>query len=880
MAPGIKETRLADYQPHAFHAKTVELEFELGAMTELASKVVYERRREGEDLVLDVKTAPGSMTIKRVAVNGSDLAEDGYKLDAESMTIPAGILEESNTVEIDVSLEPEKNTALSGVYLSDGIICSQCEAEGFRNIMPFIDRPDNMSIYSVKIVADKAQFPYLLSNGNDTGRGDLEDGKHFVQWHDPWPKPSYLFAIVGGDFDVNEDKFTTCSGKEVDLRIFVNKGNGNQTEHAMKSIKKAFKWDEERFDREYDLNQFNIVAVASFNMGAMENKSLNIFNSRCVLAERNTATDADFSRIEGIIGHEYFHNYSGNRVTCRDWFSLTLKEGLTVFRDQEFTSDLNSRVAKRIADVSRLREFQLPEDASPMSHPIQPDSYVEINNFYTATVYDKGAEVIRMINTIVGVAGFKKGLNLYFDRHDGQAVTCIEFVKAMEDANDVDLSQFFATWYKQAGTPVLDVKTSYNEEAKTFTLEMKQSCPPTPGQPEKKPFDIPVAVGMIGSETGSPIPAKLSETDNGSNTVVLRLTEAEQTFTFYDVSEKPVPSLLREFSAPVTLKCEDITRKDLMFLAANDTDEFVRYNSVIDLAMQILQEGATSEEDLGYLVSSLRNILENKDLDKMVGALSLELPQEQAVADACAEGEANVDNIIEACNRMFARIASDLGPLLRETYDANVTPVDGETDGEASARRALKNACLLALARSPDTEIVRELALKQYNASDNMTDRFSAMWAIRNVDCEERKEILGKFFEMYKDDRLVLNKWLLAVSQSNVPSCVDEIKAAMKLENAFDETNPNNCYSVFLGLARNFSVLHAKGGETYAFLADEIARIDKINPSVASRMVKKLTGWRKFSEPWSSSIKGQLERLVKEEELSVDVVEVVTKSLN
>ncbi|GBG34568.1 Puromycin-sensitive aminopeptidase [Hondaea fermentalgiana] len=885
-----------EYEPPAFLAKDVDLTVELDDTSKISCKVEYERQREGADLVLNGERKPAQMEIQSVLINGESLDADAYQVDDETMTIPSAALPvkvgEKISVQIDVTVVPEKNTSLNGLYKSSGNFCTQMEAEGFRNMMYFVDRPDNMSIYRTKVIASKS-VPHLLSNGNDVERGDLPDGRHFVLWEDPWPKPCYLFALVGGDFDVLTDSFTTCSGKEVRLGIFVEKGNLSKTPHAMDCLKRAFKWDEERFDREYDLSQFNIVAVSDFTMGAMENKSLNIFNSKYVLADNDTATDTDFLNIEGIIGHEYFHNWSGNRVTCRDWFQLTLKEGLTVFRDQEFSSDLNSRASKRIADVQLLRDHQFKEDAGPMAHPIRPDAYEAIDNFYSLTVYEKGAEIIRMIQTIVTPEGFRKGLNLYFERHDGQAVTCDDFVKAMEDANEVDLSLFRDTWYTQAGTPEVSVKTSYNAEAAELTLTVEQSCPATPGQAEKEPFDIPLAVGLVGTSSNGPLRFKVGAADAEEvDSAVLRVTKAKQEFTLHGVSEKPVPSLLRGFSAPVKLSCSELTRRDLVFLAAHDTDSFVRYESGQELAKQILTElvekaasgveaDALDHEDAPLLLSSLEHTLRDASLDRALVSLALAMPNESAMADAMEKGTANVDHISSACAALRRLIAEGLGPLFAETYEATREPAKNESPGDAVARRQLKNSCLRYLVKN---SALREDALRkavhQFEAPENMTDRYGAVLAVRDIDCSERTRLLQDFFDMYKSDKLVVQKWFRVQAQSALPSTVDAMKSIMDMPEVFDIKNPNCCYAVFNAFAGgNFTGFHAADGSGYTFVADRIIQIDDINPQVASRLAKQFSSWRSFTAPWSTKMHAELERIAAKKDLSKDVAEIVHKSL-
>jgi len=887
-----KQVLRLEYQAPAFLARKVDLTVELDDVSLVSSKVLYERQKDGADLVLNGERKPAHMEIKFVKVNGEEIAADAYTVDDETMTIPSALLPGKEfTLEIDVTVVPEKNTSLNGLYKTGGNFCTQMEAEGFRNMTFFVDRPDNMSIYTTKVIAKKS-YPHLLSNGNDVERGELEDGRHYVLWEDPFPKPCYLFALVGGDFDVLTDSFTTCSGKNVHLGIYVEKGNLSKTPHAMECLKRSFKWDEERFDREYDLGQFNIVAVSDFTMGAMENKSLNVFNSKYVLADNDTATDTDFLNIEGIIGHEYFHNWSGNRVTCRDWFQLTLKEGLTVFRDQEFSSDLNSRASKRIADVQLLRDYQFEEDAGPMAHPIRPDAYEAIDNFYSLTVYEKGAEIIRMIQTIVTPEGFRKGLNLYFERHDGNAVTCDDFVKAMEDANNVDLTQFRDTWYSQAGTPELKVNTSYDEATKVYTINVEQSCPPTPGQTEKNPFDIPLALGLIGTVSNGPITFKVGADGEEVDSAVLRVVESEQSFELHNVQERPVPSLLRGFSAPVKLSCPELTREDLVFLAAHDTDSFVRYESGQELCKQILHEmiakagsgenaDSLDHEHIPLLLSCLEHTLRDTSLDRALVALSLALPNESTMANDIGKGAANVDHISSACKAVRRRVAEGLGEVFVKIYEANRDPVKGETPGEAVARRQLKNSCLsFMLKNSALREEALRKAVHQFEAPENMTDRYGALLAVRDIDCPERTRLMQDFYDMYKNDKLVVQKWFRAQSQSRIPSVIDTITQISGMTEVFDIKNPNCCYSLFNAFAGgNFTGFHASDGSGYAYVADRILEIDEINPQVASRLAKQFSTWRTFAAPWSTKMRAELERIAAKKDLSKDVAEIIHKSL-
>mmetsp|Transcript_44396 Transcript_44396/g.71114 ORF Transcript_44396/g.71114 Transcript_44396/m.71114 type:complete len:892 (+) Transcript_44396:4398-7073(+) len=876
-----------DYKVPPFWAKHVDLTFEFGDPDTLVrSKVVYERNRVEEDLVLNGATKAANMRLQMVKLNGNTLAQDLFKVDDFELAIPAKLLEHSNIVEIEVLISPGVNTTLEGLYKTGEILCTQCEAEGFRNMTYFIDRPDNLSIYTTKIIADKSRYPTLLGNGNKVDSGELTNGRHFVTWQDPWPKPSYLFAVVGGDFDSLTDSFVTRSGRTVKLGVYVEKGEGGKAEWAMGSLKRSFKWDEDRFDREYDLDTFNVVAVSDFNGGAMENKGLNIFDSSCVLVSNETATDAEFLNVESTIGHEYFHNWSGNRVTCKDWFQLTLKEGLTVYRDQLFTKDLHSAVCKRIQDVEIVRGEQFMEDASPMAHPIRPESYIAMDNFYSTTVYEKGAEVVGMINTIVGEAGFKKGLNLYFERHDGCAVACEDFVSAMADANpSSDLEQFMNTWYFQAGTPHVDIRASYDQTTRTYTLRTKQTCSPTPGQPVKKPFDIPFKMGLLGSVSQKPLPLKLKgmcgSTDD--TTILLRIREAEQEFVFTDIGEKPVPSFLRDFSAPITVSCCDLTRSDLAFLASHDSNEYCRYEAVQELAKQIFVEsaqnsGALDHEDVPLLVNCLKKTLHDTSLDKGVVAKCLYLPHYEKVAQFM--DKVNPEEICRSGKSLKEKVVSTLYPFLLEVYKNTENSLPDETHGQAVARRALKNASLGLLTKVPEEENLKhacEIAHSQYQSAQNMTDRMGALHAVNNVDCEQRTEMLRDFRVKYEGDKLVLQKWMCLQAASSLCS-LETLVAIENDSTVFDITNPNCCESLFEVYGSNFAIFNKSSGKGYEYLADKVIKLDKINPQVAAGVARKFLEWHKFELPWSSLAHAQLERIARED-LCPDVFEVVKLSL-
>ncbi|SDU23301.1 aminopeptidase N [Geopseudomonas guangdongensis] len=787
-------------------------------------------------------------------------------------------------IDSTVRIHPESNTALEGLYKSGGMFCTQCEAEGFRKITFYLDRPDVMSVFTTTLSADKQAYPILLSNGNPIASGEEEDGRHWATWQDPFKKPAYLFALVAGDLWCIEDSFRTLSGRDVALRIYVEPENIGKLQHAMDSLKKSMKWDEEVYGREYDLDIFMIVAVNDFNMGAMENKGLNIFNSSCVLAHPDTATDAAHQRVEAVVAHEYFHNWSGNRVTCRDWFQLSLKEGFTVFRDAEFSADMNSRTVKRIEDVAFLRTHQFAEDAGPMAHPVRPDSYMEISNFYTLTIYEKGAEVLRMIHTLLGAEAFRKGSDLYFERHDGQAVTCDDFVQAMEDASGQDLTQF-KRWYTQSGTPRLAVEDCYDAHAKTYTLTFRQSCPATPGQERKEPFVIPVAMGLLDSH-GRELPLRLAgEAETAGTSRVLAVTEAVQSFTFVEVPVQPLPSLLRGFSAPVKLHYP-YGRDQLMFLMQHDSDGFNRWEAGQQLAVQVLQalvEQQQRGEPLhldGRLIEALRAVLADETLDQAMVAEMLSLPAEAYLAELSEM--ADVDAIHIA--REFAReaIARELFDLLWARYQrcreaSRSTPY--AADAAQIARRSLQNIALsyLMLARS---EEALDVCVEQFEHADNMTERLAALAVLVNSPFDaDKANALAKFAEHFKDDALVMDQWFAVQAACSLPGGLERVQALMH-HGAFTLKNPNKVRALIGAFAnQNHVNFHRIDGAGYRFLADQVIALNALNPQIASRQLTPLTRWRKFDQTRQVLMRAELERILASGELSGDVYEVLSKSL-
>ncbi len=869
--------RLTDYQPFGYRIETVNLQFELGedkTIVKSLMTVACNTKCEGiHPLVLNGR----GLKLLGMRMDGKELAGHDYKIEDEKLTITA--VPDRFVLEIDTEIDPAANTELSGLYRSGSMFCTQCEAEGFRKITYFPDRPDVLTKFMTTIVADKTKYPVLLSNGNLIGRGESDQGRHYATWHDPFPKPAYLFALVAGDLARIEDTFRTLSGRKVDLHIYVQHHNKDKCAHAMLSLKEAMKWDERVYGREYDLDLMMIVATDDFNMGAMENKGLNIFNSKYVLAKPETATDSDYQGIMGVVGHEYFHNWSGDRVTCRDWFQLSLKEGFTVFRDQQFMEDMTSAGVKRISDVNILRTHQFREDAGPMAHPVRPDSYVEINNFYTMTVYNKGAEVIRMLRTLLGPEGYRKGTDLYFSRHDGQAVTTDDFVKALEDANGVDLSQF-KRWYTQAGTPELAVSRSFDASSKTYELSIRQTCPATPGQPEKLPFHIPVAIGLLGKDgKGIRLDAE-TLSPGGAETVVLELREREQTFTFTGIQEEPVPSILRGFSAPVKVKL-DLTDEERLFLMANDSDPFNRWDAGQQLAVKLLlglvkdyQEGKVLALD-NLFVDAFRKILESDLHDKSFQAYALALPSENYLADFMEV--IDPEAIFEARTFVQQTLAAVLKPSLLAVYRKNVDSGPYRPEQDAIGKRSLKNLCLSYLAELEDAD-VRKLCVDQYRAANNMTDRIAALVNLANNECREKDEALASFADQWKDDPLVMDKWFLIQATSRLSDTLDHVKKLTR-HPAFTIKNPNKVRALIGAFASNAVRFHDASGAGYRFIADHVLDIDSLNPQIAARLVSAFTLWKRFDFKRQTLMKAELERMLKTPKLSKDVYEVVSKSL-
>lgn len=879
--PNPQTIYLKDYTVPEYLIHNVALNFTLDdENTLVSSRLTLSRnpasQSNGTSLILSGEN------LKLIRINlddGDDLTKDQYLQTQDALIINNVPQQQNFVLTIENTINPKANTALEGLYLSNGMLCTQCEAEGFRKITYFLDRPDVMTLFTTTMVGDKDRYPVLLSNGNKVAEGELPDNRHWVTWEDPFSKPCYLFALVAGQLECISDRFTTQSGRDIDLQIFVERHDMDKCGHAMESLKNAMLWDEQVYGCEYDLDLYMIVAVGHFNMGAMENKGLNVFNTKFVLARPDTATDTDYESIEAVIGHEYFHNWTGNRITCRDWFQLSLKEGFTVFRDQEFTGDRTSRAVKRIEDVNTLRTRQFPEDAGPLAHPIRPDAYIEINNFYTVTVYEKGAEVVRMIHTLVGAEGFRKGSDLYFERHDGQAVTCDDFVSAMEAANNIDLTQF-RRWYSQAGTPVLNVQQHYDPSAQTLALSISQSCPPTPGQHVKEPLHIPVTVGLLNQD-GSAASCKLQDSDQVCDEVILQLTQPEQTFIFENLTEQPVVSILRGFSAPVKLVMER-SLDELAFLLSHDSDTFNRWEAGQQLAGQIIT-GLIADVQNGrdmhvnpVMVNAFKQVLEQPWDDLSYFSLLLSLPSETYLAEQMEI--VDVEAVHTAREFVMLTLAEQLQTQLEALYKKNHKDESGNFDSGAIGRRRIKNTCLSYLSKLENAN-VHQLSQQQFNNAKNMTDQMAALTVIVNNPHPAKQKCLDSFYYQWKSEALVIDKWFALQASSSMPDTFTTVQALMQ-HPAFDLGNPNRVRSLIGAFSQSNPLhFHAANGQGYQFLADQIIALNTLNPQVASRMVVALTSWRRFDEGRQALMKAQLERIITTEAISKDVYEVASKSL-
>ncbi|MEJ0026624.1 MAG: aminopeptidase N [Rhizomicrobium sp.] len=864
--------RLKDYRAPDYHIAEISLDFQLDppATRVTATSKVTRTGTAGAPLMLDGE----ELKLLSVAIDGRKLGADEYVLGETSLTLSK--LPDAFTLEIVTEISPEHNTTLNGLYTSKGMFCTQCEAEGFRRITYFLDRPDNLAVYTTRIEADKAAYPILLSNGNPIGSGDLPGGRHFAVWNDPFPKPCYLFALVAGDLGVLKDSYTRGSGKPVDLRIYCEHGNEDKVAYAMDSLKRAMRWDEEKYGCEYDLDIFMIVAVSAFNFGAMENKGLNIFNDKLLLASPETATDDDYARIESVVAHEYFHNWTGDRITCRDWFQLSLKEGLTVFRDQSFSGDMRSHGVCRINDVKALRMRQFVEDAGPLAHPVQPQSYITIDNFYTATVYEKGSEVIRMLQTLVGPEGYRKATDLYFKRHDGQAATVEDWVKCFEDSSGRDLTQF-RRWYRQAGTPTITTEGVYDAAKKTFALTLTQALAPTPGQPTKEPMHIPVRLGFIG-QNGNPMPLTLEgEKTTGPDERVVELMTAAHTFHFVDVAQKPLVSVGRHFSAPANF-VTGYSADELAFQMKADADDFNRWEAAQKLATQILlaaaAKGGVLANEKPY-VDAIGAVLADAEADPAYAAFMMLPPLDTELAQAMKTPDP--DGIFAARVAMVRAVAAAHGGRIKALYDKMTTPGAFDPGAGPAGRRALRNACLRYLTAADD-EAAAALAEAHYRAATNMTDMIAGLGALTRMESPRRDAAFAHFHDRFKADPLVLDKWMSLQAGSCLPGTADAVRRLMT-NPAFDIKNPNRVRSLVGAFAGNHLRFHAKDGGGYRLVGETIATLDRINPQVAARMAGAFEAWRRYDAARQGLMKAQLQALTKLDGLSANLFEVATKML-
>jgi aminopeptidase N len=869
-----KTTFLRDYKPPAFLIKTVNLHFTLDEnLTRVRSHLTLSRNPQGE-LQHDLTLQGENLELMAIQLNEHHLASREYQLYAEQLVIfnvPCEF-----TLTIETQIRPRENTALSGLYVSRSIFCTQCEAEGFRRITYFIDRPDVLARYTTTIVADKTHYPVLLSNGNKIAYQDLADNQHSVTWEDPCKKPSYLFALVAGNLAFIQDEFITQSQQKVILQIFFEKGQKEKCYHAMDSLKKAMRWDEQAYGREYDLAIFMIAVIDDFNMGAMENKGLNIFNAQTVLADAKTATDADYSYVTKVVGHEYFHNWTGDRITCRDWFQLSLKEGLTVFREQEFSETTGFAVVERINTVRHLRSLQFAEDAGPLAHPVQPDSYIEINNFYTMTVYEKGAELIRMMKILVGAELFRKGMDEYFARYDGQAVTIDDFIKTIAEASGYDLQQFHF-WYKQAGTPQLEVTYAYDPEVRIFDLYIKQSCPPTPGQPKKQAFYIPLVMALLNQQ-GHTIPLQLEgEAKDIGQQRVLIVKEKEHHFRFMNVENRVLPSLLRNFSAPIKLNV-NYSDEDLAFLLQKDNDGFNRWDAAQRLASRIVLQKQGSQQATGLLIKAYETlIMSRRHEDEALLAELLNLPSETYFAEQMAI--IDVEGIHYRRAGLRHQIAESLREQLLKLYENYQDFKPYQFNAGAQAKRRLKNTCLsyVMLLSGP---LTHDLGITQYEKADNMTDRLSALSELVNNSSPESARCLGDFYARWKSDSLVICKWLSVQARSPLSNTLEQVKELLR-HPAFDWKNPNKIRALIgVFCAENQIQFHQPSGAAYRFLGEQVLYLDKLNPQIAARLLRPLTRWQRFDSTRCELMREQLEQIVKVSNLSPDVYEIASKSLD
>ena len=875
-----KITYLYDYQPPNFSIEEVTLKFDLYETNTYVTSTLKIKRNhliadanKSSPLVLDGQ----DMELKAIHLNGRPLEKDQYEVTPTQLTIPH--VPDAFILETLVIIKPQENFRLTGLYKTGRTFCTQCESHGFRCITYYLDRPDILARFTVTISADKTNYPILLCNGNLTAEGTLTENRHWVTWQDPTLKPCYLFALVAGDLDVLEDTFLTKSNRSVRLFAYVEKGKSAQVSYALTCLKEAMRWDEEKYGREYDLERYMIVGVSDFNFGAMENKGLNIFNDKYILAAPEMATDEDFLGIKNVIAHEYFHNWSGNRVTVRDWFQITLKEGLTVFRDQQFTADTTFPTVKRIQEAKTIRNIQFVQDTGPMAHPIYPDSYIEINNFYTVTVYEKGAEVIRMMQTLLGEKEFRKAMDLYFSRHDGHPATTLDFVKAMEYSSGMDLTQF-QRWYKQAGTPVLTLKGDYNSQTQIYTLTVQQSCPATPNQPKKELFHIPLVMGLLDRD-GKELILQFEGEKSGVTTKLLSIKNETEVFNFVNIPSDPVPSLLRGFSAPVKINYP-FTQQDYLLLLSHDTDLFNRWNAQQQLMTHVLLSCVSNVQQGKNLIvptellSVLKRIFQEQRLEKALITELLILPSEAYLLEQLPV--ADVDGVYQAREWLKRQIALALQAEFAAFYEENAAVKPYQLDPESIATRKLKNTALSYLALL-DQPSIYQTCLMQFNQANNMTDMVGALMALNNIDCPEREEMLEQFYQRWQSNHLVMHKWFACQAQSTLPNTLETVKSLTQHPD-FDIKNPNRVRALISTFCTNNLVqFHCETGKGYIFLADYVLKLDKLNPQLAARMIEPLTHWKKYNATRQQLMKAQLQHIATMKSLSNDLYEIVAKSL-
>jgi aminopeptidase N len=866
---------LKDYRAPDFQISKIDLDFVLEPdATRVAAKMQVKRTG---DKAMPLALNGEQLKLAALRIDGKDVPKERYRVDDETLTIEA--VPDEFILDVFTEIAPTANTSLEGLYLSKGIFCTQCEAEGFRRITYYLDRPDNLAVFTTRIEADKTKYPVLLSNGNLVHSGDLPEGRHFALWSDPFPKPCYLFALVAGDLGHIEDEFITKSGRKVTLRIYVEHGNEPKALYAMESLKRAMRWDEEKYGREYDLDIFMIVAVSAFNFGAMENKGLNIFNDKVLLASPETATDDDYARIEGVVAHEYFHNWTGDRITCRDWFQLSLKEGLTVFRDASFSADMRSASVKRIEDVKFLRMRQFQEDAGPLAHPVQPQSYITIDNFYTATVYEKGAEIIGMLKTLVGEDGYRKATDLYFERHDGQAVTIEEWVRCFEDSCGRDLSQF-RLWYAQAGTPTVEASGGYDAGSKKYALTLKQTVPPSPGQPEKKPMHIPVRLGLV-TKSGRALPLTLEgENAIGADERVLELTQTEQRFTFVDVEQEPLLSVGRRLSAPVHFNTP-MTAADRAALMSRDTDSFNRWEAGQALAMDVLLEmagtatsGIAPRPDPVY-ADAIGEVLARAGEDHAFAAEMLVPPSEGELA--LKMKPADPVAIHDARTALIRGVAEKHREAFEALYRGLESHVPFMPDAASAGQRRLRNVCLRYVT-AEDSDASAQTADAHYRSATNMTDMIAGLAALSRMDWPEREPAFAHFYDRFAGDPLVLDKWMGLQAGSSLPGTIAQVRALMK-HPAFDMKNPNRVRALIGAFSANHLHFHEADGSGYALVGETLRALDAINPQVAARMAAAFENWRRYDDSRQRLMRAELESILNKTGLSTNLFEVTTKLL-